>query len=48
MEVMRLGEERGQHCVEVGDRMSELVEVVTYLGARIGGEGRMEYRSRGD
>ena len=48
LEVMKVGKERGQCCVEVGDRRLESVEVVKYLGVMISGDGRMkeEVRSR--
>ena len=41
-ELMRMGKERGQCCVEVGDRKLESVEVVKYFGGMISGNGRME------
>ena len=45
-EVMKVGKERGQCCVEVGDRRLESVEVVKYLGVMISGDGRMEEEVR--
>ena len=39
MEVMKVEKERGQCCVEVGDRKLESVEVVKYLWMRISGNG---------
>ena len=45
-EVMKVGKERGQCCVEVGDRWLELVEVVKYLGVILSEDGRMEEEVR--
>ena len=45
-EVMKVGKERGQCCVEVGDRRLESVEAVQYLGVRISGDGRIEEEVR--
>ncbi len=40
-EVMKVRKERG-HCVEVGDRRLESVEVVKSLGVMISGDGRIQ------
>lgn len=45
-EVMKVGKERGQCWVEIGERKLESVEVVKYLGVMISGDGRMEEEIR--
>ena len=44
--MMKVGKERGQCCVEVGDRRLESGEVVKYLGGMISEDGRMEEEVR--
>ena len=44
--IMKVGKERGQCCVDVGDMKLESVEVVKYLEVMISGDGRMEEEVR--
>ena len=44
--IMKVGKERGQCCVDVGDMRLESVEVVKYLEVMISGDGRMEEEVR--
>ena len=46
MKVMKVGQERGHSCVEVGDRRLESVEVEKYFGMMINGDGRIEEEIR--